>query len=126
MNRQVGSSGWPWARGWMGPPAAGEDGWVLFGNSSRVNSSLLYHNFGSGERQNFLTKPARGVPRHASLPAGNIALADAKWTAMWGCLKCGPFNTDCLQGHQHEQPGKGHYCRCSTYPQPMPPPMVYE
>ena len=80
----------------MGPPAAGEDGWVLFGNSSRVNSSLLYHNFGSGERQNFLTKPARGVPRHASLPAGNIALADAKWTAMWGCLKCGPFNTDCL------------------------------
>ena len=56
---------------------------------------------------------------------GLIEETDKLWVSWYGKLEAGPFNTDCLQGHQHESPGKGHFCNCATHPQVMPPPMAY-
>ena len=55
--------------------------------------------------------------------SGFIQATDALWSKWYGQLNAGPFNTDCLQGHQHEHPGKGDFCDCATPPQPMPPPL---
>jgi hypothetical protein len=52
-----------------------------------------------------------------------ILTADALWTSWYGKVEAGPFNTDCLQGHQHEDPEAGKYCWCETHPQPLPPPL---
>ena len=92
----------------LGPPANGTNAWSIVNGSLYMNASPSVSN-----------KWFKNV-------TGLIAVTDALWISYYGKLHAGPFNTDCLQGHQHEQPGKGHYCRCSTYPQPMPPPMVYE
>ena len=50
-----------------------------------------------------------------------VQLTDTLWTSWYGKIESGPFNTDCLQGHQHEEAGK--YCWCETHPQPLPPPL---
>ena len=46
------------------------------------------------------------------------ASADANWLRLWGCTRCGPFNTDCLAAPgQHVKP-TGH--SCTQVPQPLP------
>jgi len=92
----------------LGPPANGTNAWSI------VNGSLYMN-----------AMPLVTSKWYKNLTA-LIAVTDAWWIAAYGKLHAGPFNTDCLQGHQHEQPSKGKYCRCSTYPQPLPPPMAYE
>jgi hypothetical protein len=55
--------------------------------------------------------------------SGFIQAVDEEWISWYGKLNAGPFNTDCLQGHQHEDPKKGKYCNCATHPQVLPPAM---
>ena len=87
----------------LGPPANASNTWNI------VNGSL------------YMNASPHVVKMWMQNLTGFIALSDALWISWYGKLHAGPFNTDCLQGHQHENPAQGHYCRCATHPQPMPP-----
>ena len=45
--------------------------------------------------------------------------ADSHWFRMWGCDRCGPFNTDCLAIPGHHLGPSGH--TCVKTPQKLPP-----
>lgn len=90
----------------LGPPANASNTWNI------VNGSL------------YMNANPRVAQRWMQNVTFFIQASDALWRSWYGTLRAGPFNTDCLQGHQHENPSQGHYCRCATYPQPMPPALV--
>ena len=74
------------------------------------NGSLYLNFFDSPERSFFATF---GAMR---------AAADATWATLWGCKRCGPFNTECLAaaGTQHKVPS-GNTCTKPGSDQPLPP-----
>ena len=39
--------------------------------------------------------------RWAANVSALVQLTDTLWTSWYGKIESGPFNTDCLQGHQH-------------------------
>lgn len=90
----------------LGPPANASNTWNIVNGSLYMNAS-----------------PAV-VKKWMQNLTFFIEQSDKLWISWYGKLHAGPFNTDCLQGHQHEQPGQGKYCRCATHPQPMPPALV--
>jgi hypothetical protein len=87
----------------LGPPANGSNVWNI------VNGSLYMN--------------AAPTVQHKWLPnvTAFVQVTDALWTSWYGGLHAGPFNTDCLQGHQHEDPEAGQFCWCEKHPQPLPP-----
>ena len=87
----------------LGPPANASNTWNI------VNGSLYMNAEPSVAREWALNSSAY------------IQSTDAQWTSWYGNLHAGPFNTDCLQGHQHENPGRGDFCWCERHPQPLPP-----
>lgn len=62
----------------MGPPAGPEDSWGIY-------NGKLYMNF----RTDIKSKFFRNIEAH-------IRDGDARWISLWGDLRAGPFNTDCL------------------------------
>jgi len=90
----------------LGPPANMSNAWSI------INGSLYMNAMPSVTSKWFQNLTAF------------IHATDELWISWYGKLEAGPFNTACLQGHQHEQPKKGDYCNCVTHPQPMPPPML--
>lgn len=89
----------------LGPPANASNTWNIINGSLYMNAE-----------PSVAKKWMKNVTAY-------IEATDALWASWYGKLNAGPFNTDCLQGHQHEQPAKGKYCWCETHPQPMPPPL---
>jgi hypothetical protein len=89
----------------LGPPANASNAWSI------VNGSLYMN-----------ALPVVTDKWFKNLTAF-IRATDELWISWYGKLHAGPFNTACLQGHQHESPQKGKFCNCVTHPQPMPPPM---
>jgi len=97
---------WPWARDFLGPPAGPEDSWL-------VHNGTLYLNFFQAVRSEF----ASDIEKH-------IAQGNARWIDLWGSLRAGPFNTDCLAetwGPPSRYPCPETGCRpCMKYPQQVP------
>lgn len=62
----------------MGPPAGPADSWG-------VHNGKLYMNFRPDIKRNFF--------KHID---ANIEAGNARWISLWGDLRAGPFNTDCL------------------------------
>ena len=89
----------------LGPPANASNTWNI------VNGSL------------YMNADPRVAKKWLKNVTELVRETDALWTSWYGKLHAGPFNTDCFQGQQHESPGQGKFCRCSRYPQPLPPPM---
>ena len=78
-----------------------------------VYRGRLYMNFFQRVRQQF----ASDIDRH-------IEEGDARWTSMWGSLRAGPFNTDCLAetwGPPARYPCPASGCHsCMAHPQAVP------
>jgi hypothetical protein len=85
----------------MGPPGGPEDSW------------LVHLNFFPLVRSHF----ASDLETH-------IAQGNARWIGLWGSLKAGPFNTDCLAetwGPPSKYPCPSTGCRsCMDQPQAVP------
>lgn len=86
-----------------------------------VHKGVLYMNFFPRVRDEF----ASDIDKH-------IEEGNQRWTEMWGSLRAGPFNTDCLAelwGPPSHYPCPPSGCRtCMQHPQivpgitPAPPP----
>ena len=54
----------------------------------------------------------------------HIEEGNARWTGLWGDLRAGPFNTNCMAqwwGPPAKYPCPSSGCRpCMQYPQPVP------
>ena len=88
----------------LGPPSNGSNTWNI------VNGSL------------YMNADPAVAKRWAHNVSEFVQSTDEQWIGWYGKLQAGPFNTDCLQGHQNEHPPTS-YCRCATHPQVMPPAM---
>jgi hypothetical protein len=90
----------------MGPPGGPEDSWLVY-------KGRLYLNFFPRVREMF----ALDIDTH-------IAQGNARWIGLWGSLKAGPFNTDCLAelwGPPSSYPCPPSGCRtCMNQPQIVP------
>ena len=90
----------------MGPPGGPEDSWLVY-------NGTLYLNFFPRVKENF----ASDLDTH-------IAQGNKRWIELWGSLKAGPFNTDCLAelwGPPSKYPCPASGCRsCMKQPQAVP------
>jgi len=78
MADEAGSSGWPWAKTWLGPPAGPSDSWTIYNNAN-------YQNYLPNIKERWLSQAE-----------SNIRKANARWISWYGKLEAGPFNTDCF------------------------------
>lgn len=78
------------------------DSWAVYSGDSTGNKPALILNFRPSIKENFLKNPDY-----------NIKQADARWATLWGGLRTGPFNTECLAETWNQRP-------CTKYPQHVP------
>ena len=53
--------------------------------------------------------------RWAANVSALVQLTDTLWTSWYGKIESGPFNPDCLQGHQHEDSPKKFTWRADSF-----------